>query len=94
MYTRITHTIVEEHFDHPMAVDVAEGIKKTRKVPLKCFPNGEQMSSNLPPSFRIAIGDNRCGNCLAFDPATAICSKWSAMVSPEYVCDAWTVIPS
>jgi hypothetical protein len=94
MYKRITHTIVEEHFEHPMAVEMSEGIKKTWKAPLRYFPNGEQMSSNLPPSFRVATGSDRCGNCLAFDPTTTICAKWSALVRPEYVCDAWTAIPS
>jgi len=94
MYKRITHTIVEEHFEHPMAVEMAEGIKKTWKAPLRYFSNGEQMSSNLPPSFQIATSRDRCGNCLAFDPTTTICSKWAAMVRPDYVCAAWTVIPS
>lgn len=94
MYKRITHTIVEEHFDHPIAVEMSEGIKKTWKAPQRYYPNGEQMSSNLPPSFRVATDSNRCGNCLAFDPATMICGKFSAMVRPEYVCDAWTLIPS
>jgi hypothetical protein len=52
------------------------------------------MSSNLPPSFCMATDTNRCGNCLAFDPATTICGKFSALVRPEYVCAAWTAIPS
>ena len=94
MYKKITHTIVEEHFDHPSAVEMSEGIKKTWKAPLRYYADGEQMSSNLPPSFQVATGSNRCGNCLAFDPTTTICGKWAAMVRPEYICAAWTAIPS
>ena len=90
MYKKITHTIVEEHFDNPDAVD----IKAQWKAPLRYYADGQQISSNLPPSFRVATDNNRCDNCLAFDPATTICSKWAAMVRPEYVCDAWTAIPS
>jgi len=77
-----------------MAVEMSEEIKKTWKAPLRYFPNGEQMSSNLPPSFQVATGSNRCGNCLAYDPTTMICGKFSALVRPDYVCAAWTVIPS
>jgi hypothetical protein len=94
MYKRITHTIVEEHFDHPLAVEISDGIKHTFKAPLRYYPNGEQISSNLPPSFRVATDSKSCGNCLAFNPTTAICGKWSALVRPEYVCDAWTAISS
>jgi hypothetical protein len=90
MYKKITHNIVEEHFDHPDAVE----IKAQWKAPLRYYEDGQQISSNLPTSFFLATGENRCGNCLAFDPATTICSKFSAMVRPEYVCAAWTAIPS
>ena len=51
MYKRITHTIVEEHFDDPMAVELSEGIKKTSRAPLRYYPDGEEISSNLPPSY-------------------------------------------
>jgi hypothetical protein len=94
MYKKITHTIVQEHFDHPSAASMSKEIKSTWKAPLRYYPNGEQMSSNLPPSFRVATDSKYCGNCLAFNPATFICAKWSALVRPEYVCDAWTAIPS
>lgn len=94
MYRKITHTIVEEHFDHPMAVEMAEETKKTWKTLLRYYDDGEQISYNLPPSFFPATDNNRCGNCLAFDPATTMCGKFSAMVRPEYVCAAWTAIPS
>jgi hypothetical protein len=30
MYKRITHTIVEEHFDHPIGVEIANGMVKHR----------------------------------------------------------------
>jgi hypothetical protein len=91
MYKKITHNIVEEHFDHPDAVN----IKAQWKAPLRYYSNGVQISSNLPTSFRLATDNNKhCGNCLAFDATSTICSKWSAMVMPEYVCDAWTAIPS
>ena len=32
MYKKITHSIVEEHFDHPMAAKIKAGLKPTRKV--------------------------------------------------------------
>jgi len=94
MYKKITHHIVEEHFDHPMAVELSEGIKKTGKAPLRYYADGEQISSNLPPSFVLATDNRRCGNCLAADTTTGICRKFSAMVRPDYVCAAWTAIPS
>lgn len=94
MYRKITHNIVEEHFDHPMAVEMSEETKKTWNTSLRYYDDGEQISYNLPPSFLPATDNNRCGNCLAFDPATTMCGKFSAMVRPEYVCAAWTAIPS
>jgi len=94
MYKKITHTIVEEHFDHPVIDEMSKEVKKTWKAPLRYFPDGEQMSSNLPPSFCIATDNNRCGNCLAFNSDTTICGMFAARVRPEYVCAAWTVIPS
>lgn len=90
MYKKITHTIVEEHFDNPEDID----IKSEWKAPLRYYADGQQISSNLPTSFLLALGENRCDNCLAFNPATSICGKFSAMVRPEYVCAAWTAIPS
>jgi hypothetical protein len=33
MYKKITHTIVEEHFGHPMGVDIANGVAPHRMVP-------------------------------------------------------------
>jgi hypothetical protein len=86
MYKRITHKIVEEHFASH------EDVKSKWKAPLRFFSNGEQMSSNLPVTFQLATGDSRCGNCLAYNPSTAICSKWVAMVRPEYYCPSWTPI--
>jgi hypothetical protein len=94
MYKKITHSIVEEHFDHPEAVKLARTVNKpTWKAPLRYFPDGTQVSSNMPISFRLATGQQNCGNCLAYDSATGICSKWSALTRPEYVCDAWTAKP-
>lgn len=90
MYTKITHTIVEEHFDNPDAVD----IKAQWKAPLRYYTDGQGIPYNLPPSYAQATGENRCGSCLAFNPATSICGKFSAMVRPDYVCAAWTAIPS
>ena len=53
MYKRITHTIVEEHFEHPMAVEMSEGVKKTFKAPLRYYTDGQQIASDLPPSYRV-----------------------------------------
>lgn len=94
MYKKITHTIVEEHFDYPITGNTSTESKMQGKAPQRYFPDGEQMSSNLPPSFCVSMDNNRCGNCLAYDPATKICGKFSALVRPEYVCAAWTAIPS
>jgi hypothetical protein len=94
MYKKITHTIVEEHFAHPTMNGMSKEVKKTWKAPQRYYSDGEQISCNLPPSFCIATEDSRCGNCLAYDPATTICGKFSARVRPEYACAAWTVIPS
>ncbi len=88
MYKRITHTIVEEHFDHPMAVD----IKNTFKPPLRYYANGSQIASDLPASYRLGTAEQQCGNCLAFDASRNVCKKWMLPVRAEYVCDAWTAI--
>ena len=32
MYKKITHTIVEEHFDHPMGVNIASDVKTGKKM--------------------------------------------------------------
>ena len=94
MYKKITHTIVEEHFDHPDAVEMSEGIKKTGKAPLRYYADGEQIASNLPKSYRPGTVENQCVNCLAFDPTRNVCKQWMLPVRADYVCAAWTAIPS
>lgn len=90
MYKKITHTIVEEHFDHPLAAKLAKDINKSSwKTPLRYYADGTQISSNLPQSYQVSSTASRCENCLAYNPETAICSQWSALVRPEYVCDSW-----
>lgn len=84
MYKRITHTIVEEHFDIP---------KKVKwKAPLRFYSDGEQISSSLPKSYQLATRDSKCGNCLAFDPIKNICMYWQTPVRADYVCGGWTAI--
>jgi hypothetical protein len=92
MYKRIIHHIVEEHFDHPMAVEMAESNKKTWKAPLRHYPDGEQIASDLPLSYRLGTVQNQCGNCLAFDSSNSSCKHWMLPVRAEYVCDVWTAI--
>ena len=92
MYKKITHTIVEEHFDHPIAVEMSEGIKKTFKAPLRYYADGEQIASDLPPSYAMGTNEKHCGNCLAFDSSRDVCKKWMLPVRPDYVCAAWTAI--
>lgn len=92
MYKRITHTIVEEHFDHPLAVEMSTDVKKTWKAPLRYYADGQQIASDLPPSYQLATGDNHCGNCLAFDSFNNSCKKWLLPVRSEYICGAWTAI--
>jgi len=102
MYKKITHTIVEEHFDHPMATAVAKELRNSWKAPLRYYPNGEQIPSNLPESYSLATSDQRCENCAYFatvtgsvtGPDTPVCTKWQAVVRPEYHCAAWTPIVS
>ena len=92
MYKKITHTIVEEHFDHPMAAQIAEGVKSTWKPRLRYYPDGEQIPSDLPLTYQVAPSDNRCGNCLAFDTTNSSCKHWLVPVRTEYVCPHWTAI--
>ena len=92
MYKRITHTIVEEHFDHPMAVELSTEGKKTWKAPLRYYADGQQIPSDLPQSYQLAVGENSCGNCLAFDPTRNVCKQWMLPVRVDYVCAAWTAI--
>lgn len=88
MYKKITHTIVEEHFDHPMSAE----IKSTFKPPLRYYADGQQIPSDLPMSYQLATGENHCGNCLAFDPTRSVCRHWMLPVRTEYVCPHWTAI--
>jgi len=92
MYKRITHTIVEEHFDHPEAVAMAAESKSTGRAPLRYYADGQQIASDLPQSYQLAVGENRCGNCLAFDPTRNVCRHWMLPVRVEYVCPHWTAI--
>jgi len=92
MYKKITHTIVEEHFDHPMAVKMSNEMKSTWKAPLRYYADGEQISSDLPMSYQLSIGQTSCGNCRAFDATTSQCRYWTLPVRAEYVCPHWTVI--
>jgi predicted Zn-dependent protease with MMP-like domain len=41
MYKKITHTIVEEHFAHPMAVNIASGHKFGRPKLAEIMPSGQ-----------------------------------------------------
>lgn len=88
MYKKITHTIVEEHFDSAEAAN----INAQWKAPLRYYEDGTQIASDLPASYQLATGENRCGNCLAFDSVKNTCTKWKLPVRAEYVCAAWTAI--
>jgi hypothetical protein len=92
MYKKITHTIVEEHFGHPMAADLAEKVKKKWKAPLRHYPDGEQIPSGLPVSYRLGTAEKECRNCQAFDATRSACLHWKQPVRADYLCDAWTAI--
>lgn len=87
MYKKITHTIVEEHFDS------VNDAKVSWKAPLRYYDDGEQISSNLPQSYQVSTLASRCENCVAFNPDTSICRRWTALVRPEHICDQWSPIP-
>jgi hypothetical protein len=92
MYKRITHTIVEEHFDS------VKDAKAAWKAPLRFYSDGVQIPSNLPESYSMATGEQRCQNCAYYQtvtgsvtgPDTPVCTKWQAVIRPEYYCAAWT----
>lgn len=44
MYKKITHTIVEEHFDHPISAKIKSSIEKTRRASV---PNTEIFDSDV-----------------------------------------------
>lgn len=92
MYKKITHTIVEEHFDDQESVTLADEIKNTWKAPLRYYPDGQQIASGLPSSYERSVGNNRCGNCKAYNPSTSVCMNWLQPVRLEYVCSNWTAI--
>lgn len=92
MYKKITHTIIEEHFDHPVGATIADEIKSEWKAPLRYYLDGQQIASGLPTSYRVGTAEQNCGNCLAFDPTRNVCKHWQQPVRSEYVCDAWTAI--
>jgi hypothetical protein len=47
MYKKITHSIVEEHFDHPLAAKIKAGLKPTRKV-MRDFGDDEDLIFGRP----------------------------------------------
>jgi hypothetical protein len=47
MYKKITHNIVEEHFDHPLAAKIKAGLKPTRRV-LRDFGDDEDLIFGRP----------------------------------------------
>ena len=53
MYKRLTHTIVEEHFDHPMAAKIKAGLKNRNRVDSKVSrPTTEIMNED---TFRQSV---------------------------------------
>ncbi len=92
MYKKITHTIVEEHFDHPLATTMSKEIKSEWKSPLRYYPDGEQIASGLPMSYQLGTTEQNCGNCRAFDASRSACLHWLQPVRAEYVCPHWTAI--
>lgn len=47
MYKKITHSIVEEHYDHPMAAKIKAGLKPRRRV-IQDFGNNEDLIFGRP----------------------------------------------
>lgn len=92
MYSKITHTIVEEHFDHPIAATMSKEIKNEWKSPLRYYADGQQIASGLPQSYRLGTTEQSCRNCKAFDASSSACLKWLQPVRADYICDAWTAI--
>ena len=92
MYKKITHHIVEEHFDHPLATQISKEIKGGFKPPLRYYPDGQQIASGLPMSYRLGSEEKHCGNCKAFDATKSACLHWKQPVRADYVCDVWTAI--
>jgi len=52
MYKKITHTIVEEHFDHPMGVNIASDVKTGRRI------GRSQLAEIIPASQFKSFVDN------------------------------------
>jgi hypothetical protein len=87
MYKRITHTIVEEHFDNP------PNSKTSWHYPQRYYDDGSVIPYKLPQSYVLASGESSCANCLAYNPETSMCVRWDALVRPTYICDEYVSKP-
>lgn len=83
MYKRITHTIVEEHFDQPV----------TWLYPQRYYSNGEVIPYKLPQTYVLsAVPEQSCETCGYRNSTNNYCSRWDAVVRPEYTCSEWKPI--
>lgn len=59
------------------------------ELKLQEYPDGEEVDPNLPDSYRMGTGDNRCGNCANYDYDEKYCDLHDAKVRIQYVCAKW-----
>jgi hypothetical protein len=78
MYKRITHNIVEEHFEKPV-----------QQINRRYYPDGMLIPMELPQSYSPGSAEASCATCLARNPTNNWCAMWHALVRADYVCDAW-----
>lgn len=53
------------------------------------YPDGEKIPKKLPLKYSLAKGKEKCSNCEYYVAKTKNCTKWDAIVRPEYWCAKW-----
>jgi hypothetical protein len=50
------------------------------------YPDGDAIPESLPKSYQL---HQDCDSCAAYNSKTTTCSKYNAMVKPNYWCHSW-----
>ena len=67
-------------------------MKTFKEISAKKYPDGELISKNLPPAYKVGNAKENCENCGAYKAETKYCSIWDAKVRPNYWCKKWIPI--
>jgi protein involved in temperature-dependent protein secretion len=89
IYKRISHVRVTESYDTLEDMATAQDIKWHPAQ--RYYADGQVISYKLPQTYDLAVNPNQsCNTCVYRNPSNSVCSRWDALVRPEYTCPHWT----